>query len=99
MKILVTGGLGFIGSNFILKLLHGSDKYHIINVDAELYGSNIKNISEIKDSSNSGMSYGKYTNLRNNPPSPINIRKTIGFFVEFSSVSIIFNFVDNLRSL
>jgi len=50
MKILVTGGLGFIGSNFILKLLHDSDEYHITNVDAELYGSNIKNVSEIKDS-------------------------------------------------
>ncbi|SVB79965.1 uncharacterized protein METZ01_LOCUS232819, partial [marine metagenome] len=34
MKILVTGGLGFIGSNFILKLLHDSDEHKIINVDA-----------------------------------------------------------------
>ena len=64
MKILVTGGLGFIGSNFILKLLHGSDKYHIINVDAELYGSNIKNISEIKDSSNYEFVKGNITNKR-----------------------------------
>jgi len=36
MKILVTGGLGFIGSNFILKLLRDSNDYHIINVDAGL---------------------------------------------------------------
>jgi len=64
MKILVTGGLGFIGSNFILKLLHDSDKYHIINVDAELYGSNIKNISEIKDSSNYEFVKGNITNKR-----------------------------------
>ena len=39
MKILVTGGLGFIGSNFILKLLNHSDNFEIINVDAELYGA------------------------------------------------------------
>ena len=64
MKILVTGGLGFIGSNFILKLLHGSGKYHIINVDAELYSSNIKNISEIKDSSNYEFVKGNITNKR-----------------------------------
>ena len=49
MKILVTGGLGFIGSNFILKLLHDSDEHKIINVDAELYGSNKGNLSEIQD--------------------------------------------------
>ena len=47
----------------------------------------------------SGTSYGKYINLRNNPVSPINTRKTIGFFVEFSNVLTISNFVDNLRSL
>ena len=44
-----------------------------------------------------GMSYGKYVNLRNNPASPINARKTNGFFVEFSNVLTIFNFVDNLK--
>jgi len=64
MKILVTGGLGFIGSNFILKLLHDSDEYDIINVDAELYGSNIKNISEIKDSSAYEFVKGNITNKR-----------------------------------
>ena len=64
MKILVTGGLGFIGSNFILKLLHDSDEYQIINVDAELYGSNIKNVSKIKDSSNYEFVKGNITNKR-----------------------------------
>ena len=64
MKILVTGGLGFIGSNFILKLLHDSDEYQIINVDAELYGSNIKNVSKIKDSLNYEFVKGNITNKR-----------------------------------
>ena len=39
MKLLVTGGLGFIGSNFILKLLKKSDDLEIVNVDAELHGA------------------------------------------------------------
>ena len=64
MKILVTGGLGFIGSNFILKLLRDSDQYKIINVDAELYGSNVKNVSGIKDSSNYEFVKGNITNRR-----------------------------------
>ena len=37
MKLLVTGGLGFIGSNFILKLLTESNDYEIVNIDAELF--------------------------------------------------------------
>ena len=50
MKILVTGGLGFIGSNFISNLLRESNDFEIVNVDAELYGSNKGNLFEIQDS-------------------------------------------------
>jgi len=64
MKLLVTGGLGFIGSNFILKLLNNSDEYHITNIDAELHGSNVNNVSEIKDSSNYEFVKGNITNKR-----------------------------------
>ena len=42
MKLLVTGGLGFIGSNFILKILSEYKDFSIINVDAEFFGSNKK---------------------------------------------------------
>ena len=47
MKLLVTGGLGFIGSNFILKLLRESNDFEIVNVDAELYGADRRNLSEM----------------------------------------------------
>ena len=49
MKLLVTGGLGFIGSNFILKLLQRDD-VEITNIDAELYGSDHRNLSKVKNS-------------------------------------------------
>ena len=52
MKLLVTGGLGFIGSNFILKTLHENEGFDIVNVDAELAGSNIKNLSQVKNLEN-----------------------------------------------
>ena len=47
MKLLITGGLGFIGSNFILEVLKNNPKWEITNVDAELHGSNNMNLSEI----------------------------------------------------
>jgi dTDP-glucose 4,6-dehydratase len=52
MKLLVTGGLGFIGSNFILHVLKNYDGFEIINVDAELLGSNHENLTEVKNAPN-----------------------------------------------
>jgi|TARA_B100001971_G_C18262642_1_gene588440 dTDP-glucose 4,6-dehydratase len=64
MKLLVTGGLGFIGSNFILKLLKESDNYEILNVDAELYGADHRNLSEIKNSKKYEFIKGNITNKK-----------------------------------
>ena len=52
MKLLVTGGLGFIGSNFISNILKKYENYEIINVDNESIGSNHNNISNLKNSQN-----------------------------------------------
>lgn len=49
MKILVTGGLGFIGSNFILHAFSKNPHAKIINIDAGLSGSNPQNLSELKN--------------------------------------------------
>ena len=63
MKILVTGGLGFIGSNFILKLLEKND-IEITNIDAELYGSDHRNLSKIKNSNKYNFIKGNITNKK-----------------------------------
>lgn len=47
MKLLVTGGLGFIGSNFILNTLKKFSEFQIVNIDAEFYGSNLISLEEI----------------------------------------------------
>jgi len=63
MKLLVTGGLGFIGSNFILKFLEDDDN-EITNVDAELYGSDHKNLSKIKNSKKYNFVKGNISNKK-----------------------------------
>jgi len=48
MKLLVTGGLGFIGSNFIRFMLDEHEDCTIVNVDALKYGSNPQNLMDLK---------------------------------------------------
>ncbi len=62
MKILVTGGLGFIGSNFILKILNEKQKNSVVNVDAELFGSNHQNLESVKNHENYIFVKGNITN-------------------------------------
>ena len=62
MKLLVTGGYGFIGSNFILKLLEEHEEFKITNIDAELGGSNPKNLLKINNNKNYKFVKGNITN-------------------------------------
>ena len=48
MKIFVTGGLGFIGSNFILNQIQNY-KNEIMNFDKITYAANLGNLIKIKD--------------------------------------------------
>ncbi|ANY65362.1 dTDP-glucose 4,6-dehydratase [Paenibacillus sp. BIHB 4019] len=52
MKLLVTGGAGFIGSNFILYMINKYPEYHIINVDALTYAGNLENLRSIEQHPN-----------------------------------------------
>lgn len=47
LYILVTGGAGFIGSNFIPYFLEKSPHYHIINLDKLTYAANLNNLTEV----------------------------------------------------
>ena len=62
MKLLVTGGLGFIGSNFILQVLKNNSDFSVTNIDAELTGSDHHNLDELKNSSNYKFVKGNITN-------------------------------------
>ena len=51
-SILVTGGAGFIGSNFVPYFCRNYPDYHVINLDKLTYAGNIKNLAECEDMAN-----------------------------------------------
>lgn len=48
MKLLVTGGAGFIGSNFIRLILGKYPDYEVINLDLLTYAGNLENLKDIE---------------------------------------------------
>jgi len=62
MKLLVTGGYGFIGSNFILNVIQNHEDFKVTNIDDQLYGSNPQNLLDILDSKNYQFVKGNITN-------------------------------------
>lgn len=51
-KILVTGGAGFIGSNFVKWMLKRYPEYKIINLDVLTYAGNLENLKDIVTNEN-----------------------------------------------
>ena len=74
-NILVTGGAGFIGSNFVKFMLDKHPDYKIINVDALTYAGNLENLKDTADNTN-------YTFIRGD------IRDKVKIDEIFSSYSI-----------
>ncbi|MFH1678338.1 MAG: dTDP-glucose 4,6-dehydratase [Candidatus Omnitrophota bacterium] len=52
MRILITGGAGFIGSNFIRYLLNKYPEYKVINLDKLTYCGNLENLKDIENNPN-----------------------------------------------
>lgn len=52
MRLLVTGGCGFIGSNFIHHILKKYPDYRIVNLDKLTYAGNPENLRSIRDNPN-----------------------------------------------
>ncbi|MGG1163740.1 dTDP-glucose 4,6-dehydratase [Bacillus mycoides] len=52
MKLLVTGGAGFIGSNFVRYMVKKYPEYNIVNLDALTYAGNLENLKDVEKLSN-----------------------------------------------
>ncbi|HSW96204.1 MAG TPA: dTDP-glucose 4,6-dehydratase [Candidatus Saccharimonadales bacterium] len=58
MKLLVTGGAGFIGSNFILYWMKEHPEDSIVNLDKLTYAGNLENLTSIEKNPNYSFVYG-----------------------------------------
>jgi len=57
-SVLVTGGAGFIGSNYLLHVVRAYPDTHFVNLDALTYAGNLANLADIEDAPNYGFVHG-----------------------------------------
>ncbi|MFD0697773.1 dTDP-glucose 4,6-dehydratase [Paenibacillus sp. GCM10027628] len=62
MKLLITGGAGFIGSNFVHYMVNRYPNYKIVNLDALTYAGNLENLTNIENKSKYTFVEGSITN-------------------------------------
>lgn len=62
-NILITGGAGFIGSNFINYILQNRDDINIVNLDKLTYAGNLENLKPIENKTNYHFVRGDITNV------------------------------------
>ncbi len=58
MKLLVTGGAGFIGANFILYWIREHPDDQVVNLDALTYAGNLENLESIEENKNYSFIHG-----------------------------------------
>jgi len=81
MNLLVTGGAGFIGSNFIRFILKKYPDYKIINLDKLTYAGNLNNLKDIEGNANYQFEKGDIADER-----------TVKKIVRFKKIDAIINY-------
>jgi dTDP-glucose 4,6-dehydratase len=81
MNIFVTGGAGFIGSNFVRHMIETYPNYHIVNYDLLTYAGNLENLKDIEEHEN-------YTFVKGN----INNRELVDYLIKKYGIDVIVNF-------
>ncbi|MFH1240357.1 MAG: dTDP-glucose 4,6-dehydratase [Candidatus Diapherotrites archaeon] len=70
MRVLVTGGAGFIGSNFVRYMLQKYPKYEIVNLDKLTYAGRTENLSDVEDDE-------KYTFIKGDICNSVDVEKAM----------------------
>ena len=61
MKILITGGAGFIGSHLVRRFVNKYPEYHIYNLDSLTYAGNLENLKDVESKENYTFLHGDIT--------------------------------------
>ncbi|MED3750950.1 dTDP-glucose 4,6-dehydratase [Geobacillus stearothermophilus] len=81
MNLLVTGGAGFIGSNFVRYMLEKYPNYKVVNYDLLTYAGNLENLKDVENHRN-------YTFVKGD----INNRELVDYLVKTHEIDVIVNF-------
>ncbi|MGG3832887.1 dTDP-glucose 4,6-dehydratase [Geobacillus thermocatenulatus] len=81
MNLLVTGGAGFIGSNFVRYMLEKYPNYKVVNYDLLTYAGNLENLKDVENHPN-------YTFVKGD----INNRELVDYLVKTHKIDVIVNF-------
>ncbi|MBM7645058.1 dTDP-glucose 4,6-dehydratase [Scopulibacillus daqui] len=81
MNILITGGAGFIGSNFVHYMLRKYPDYRIVNLDLLTYAGNLENLKDVEDNKH-------YTFVKGD----IGDSKLVGGLIKEHAIDIIVHF-------
>ena len=79
MNLLVTGGCGFIGSNFVRHLLQTDPAIRVINFDALTYAGNLANLTDLADDP-------RYTFIRGDITDRTAVRAAMDVGIEMTEV-------------
>ncbi|MDR2545720.1 MAG: dTDP-glucose 4,6-dehydratase [Methanobrevibacter sp.] len=91
MRILITGGAGFIGSNFIRYMLDKYPNYELINLDCLTYSGNLENLKDVENNPNYDFIKG---NIGNNDL-VMEITKNVDFIINFAAESHVDRSIEN----
>ncbi|AMX82319.1 dTDP-glucose 4,6-dehydratase [Geobacillus subterraneus] len=81
MNLLVTGGAGFIGSNFVHYMLNKYPEYKIVNYDLLTYAGNLENLKDIQENPQYVFIKGDIRNYQ-----------LVDYIVKFHHIDVIVNF-------
>ncbi|MED0652876.1 dTDP-glucose 4,6-dehydratase [Anoxybacillus geothermalis] len=81
MNLLVTGGAGFIGSNFVRYMLNKYPEYKIVNYDLLTYAGNLENLKDIQENPQYVFIKGDIRNYQ-----------LVDYIVKFHHIDVIVNF-------